>query len=138
MPNRSLTLCKQAGCGRTVRGVEYCEQHVLNNSVRLADLARNDDPIRRMYQSSRWRTYRAWFIDRQSTCQKIVSGVRCDRPPTEIHHLRSPRVFPAGFVDPTNTVALCKSHHPSGVAGTPEWRVNVDYAPSVTKSMKIV
>jgi len=59
-------------------------------------------------------------------CQKLDDGAQCHAAGTVLHHLKEPRCN-AEFFDPKNVVMLCPNHHPGGRAGTPDWRVGIDY-----------
>lgn len=137
MPQRPHTICRQTGCGVYVIG-DYCDLHKQDNDEKKYDQFRDaHDPIRRMYNSKRWRWFRKVFLDAQNTCQRIERGVRCTAEPTVVHHLVSPEADESLFTNFGNVVGVCAKHHPAGIAGTPQWRVGVDYAETIVPKFKV-
>jgi hypothetical protein len=90
------------------------------------------DEIEKLYRTRAWYRFRDFIRARNPQCQRIVNGVRCLHPATELHHLVSPRVDVTLFLVVSNVVMLCARHHPGGQAGTPHWREGVDYTPTVS------
>jgi 5-methylcytosine-specific restriction enzyme A len=131
MPDRPHTICRQPGCGKYVQG-DYCPEHLKDNAVKQYDHARASDKTRKLYYTARYRRFRDFLQGRNPICQKINNGVRCNRPSSVLHHLVDPDA-PGGlalFLTASNAVMLCPSCHPGGEAGTPNWKVNVDYVPT--------
>jgi 5-methylcytosine-specific restriction enzyme A len=92
---------------------------------------KKNDPCRKMYNTSAWFRFRWFVLNRNPICQRIVKGVQCRDAATVVHHLLSPRQRPDLFLEPTNVLCLCAGCHPGGEEGTPLWRVDIDYVPSV-------
>jgi hypothetical protein len=128
MAQRPKTICRQVGCGQYVDG-DYCVAHKDANAKTVYDKARSTDETRRMYQSARWRKFRAWILNRSPMCARLVRGEACRYPATIIHHLIDPAFRPDLFVTASNVCPTCALHHPAGVKGTPEWKPYVDYTP---------
>ena len=132
MPERPHTICRQPGCGKYVQG-EYCPEHVKDNNKKKYDKHRASDVTRKMYYTARYRRFHEFLKVRNPMCQRIQpDGTRCKNPSTDLHHLIDPDA-PGGlelFLNASNAVMLCKHCHPGGTAGTPEWKVNMDYVPT--------
>jgi hypothetical protein len=120
-----LRTCYQPGCGKTTAN-RYCEKHARTN-------AETKDPMAAMYNTTAHERFRAAILMQNPICQKLdAKGEQCHNPGKIIHHLVSPRFWPAGFFDPKNVAILCAHCHPTDV-GTPWWRVGVDYVATVYK-----
>lgn len=133
MANRALTICHQAGCGRTVRDANYCERHVQSNDVTAYDARRfADDPIRRRYFSRGYHKFRAVMLSYNPLCQRLIGGVVCSRAATVLHHVVDPSIREDLFLTPSNAICLCAKHHPAGVKGNPEhWVEGRDFSKTV-------
>jgi hypothetical protein len=130
MPERAHTICRQPGCGKYVQG-DYCPDHVKDNADTLYNRARRGDPVNKMYESARYKKFRAFILCRNPMCQKIQpDGTRCRNASKILHHLLDPKVAPHLFLVASNVCMLCEKCHPGGTAGTPTWRAGVDYVPT--------
>ena len=123
-------------CGQSsVRGSRYCEKHLTQNAAatqrREANTLRNrHDSVGGIYDRAPWPSFRDRVRRNNVLCQRLQYGIQCRNLSTVIHHLISPRQDISKFVDPANVVALCAHCHPP-TEGTPHWRVNFDYVPTV-------
>jgi 5-methylcytosine-specific restriction enzyme A len=130
---RPLRFCRQAGCTSKTRNENgYCDAHQKDNHTRLYERLRGQDEVNKLYHREPWTSFRLAFLAQNPICQKLINGLQCDRPATLVHHLRSPRNFPDGFVDPENVAALCVACHPPS-EGTETWRAGVDFVKTVFK-----
>ena len=67
-------------------------------------------------------------------CQRILEdGKHCMERSVILHHLVSPHVDLSKAFDPSNTVMVCRSHHPR-TAGEPEDSQN-EYTPTIFRVM---
>jgi hypothetical protein len=120
--------CREPGCFKaSIRGSAYCEGHQRTNSAQAQDRWRKaTDEISKWYHRAPWPAFKRKILNDNIVCQRLYDGVQCRNRSKLVHHLVSPRVLPALFVDPTNVVALCENCHPTS-EGTPLWRVGIDY-----------
>jgi 5-methylcytosine-specific restriction enzyme A len=118
MPTAPQKAC--SGCGKA------CDRETMRDG-RCIDCAkpidaayekyRNSDPIRKIYNSSRWQKFRRYMLGCNPICQRIVTNVltfqqeQCPAPAVEVHHLVSPRTRIDLFTTPSNVVCLCKHCH---------------------------
>jgi hypothetical protein len=133
MPAKCKRPCAKVGCINLVSDTRYCERHAKNN-VRTVqhksyDRYRANDPIRKLYNSHTWRTFRVWFLGLNPICMRIENGKRCLRFADTVHHLLSPRNRPDLFLDATNVKAVCTAHHHHGDGAQPD----EEYVASETK-----
>ena len=123
MPAKCKTICRKSGCAALVSS-GYCERHQKNN-VRVVqqksyDKYRADDPVRKLYNSHTWRTFRAWFLRLNPICMRIENGKRCLRFATVCHHLLDPKDREDLFLDADNVKAVCSQHHHHGRGAQPD------------------
>lgn len=127
-------------CGQpSLRGERYCEKHLEANVAatarREANTLRNrHDSVGGIYDRQPWPGFQARMIRNNVICQRLQDGVQCRNKSKVVHHLISPRQDMSRFVDPTNVVCLCAHCHPP-TEGTPHWKVNVDFVPTVAPSI---
>jgi len=119
--------CGAAGCSKpSVQGSAYCEAHA-KEPPKQTRLSRVVDPVRRLYDTARWKRFRLWILSQRPICQRLIKGARCQEPTNTVHHIRSPRNRPDLFTDPKNVLALCANCHPGGTEDTPDWLPGWDY-----------
>jgi hypothetical protein len=127
-----MKFCLQNGCPKRTRE-GYCPEHKTDNATTEYNHERKKDPIDRQYGTVRWLNFRRMIITSNWLCQRLKSGLRCDRPSSVVHHLKSPRLYPDLMFVPSNVVALCPRCHPGGEVGTPDWREGKDFVKTIYK-----
>jgi 5-methylcytosine-specific restriction endonuclease McrA len=112
--------------------MDYCVAHKDYRVEHTKEL-RAADPNRKLYHCVRWFRLRRMILEDNYLCQRIIawSQLQCENSASIVHHLRSPKEYPAGMYDPANLVALCSDCHPGGEAGTPNWKVDHDYIATI-------
>lgn len=80
------------------------------------DKARNEDEIRRQYNSNRWRTLRVHILDRDPFCVRCLRAEPPLRTPsTTVNHIKKARDFPEMFFDDNNLEGVCAPCHSSDI-----------------------
>ena len=80
-----------------------------NAKSHAADLRRKHNTRKPGQLDWAWRRFRAWLLKQRPVCE--AEG--CNRPATELHHVKPRDTHPELRLDPENIQALCKSHHSS-------------------------
>jgi hypothetical protein len=142
MAQRLFRYCRERGCNeRTNNANGWCDKHQNDNSYQRSRAAyqanRKHDPVWKLYRCVQWtKRFRNHFLASGNViCQRIIDGQRCNRPVDDLHHLISPRVRPDLMYSPQNVVGLCEGHHIT-TEGTPHWKPNVDYVPTIWREIK--
>jgi hypothetical protein len=91
----------------------YCEKHAAKESKRQYDAKRSDE-VWLLYQTPRWKKFRAWFLRMNVICQRVIDGKQCMNWATLVHHRRGLRSHPEDLCDADHCAALCAEHHHPG------------------------
>lgn len=122
MTTRPDKLCMKPRCGEFATERGYCSQHVPADT-------RTARPLEHLYRRKHWlKLFRPRFLANNPICQRVINGDRCHEPAHQLHHLIEPRTVEQ-FYDWRNIIGLCPGHH-APWKGTPDWKINVDYAPT--------
>jgi hypothetical protein len=111
--------CGAPGCPVLVKGGNRCPKHLAAHKKKTYT-DRNQDEVSKWYRTARWVRFREWFLRNNPICQRIVSGKRCERIATLLHHHKSPREYPELFLDADNCAALCADHHHAHEGDAPD------------------
>ena len=113
MPFAAQKPCNQMGCPiRVSRGTRYCPAHQRalyagQNAARRTDAARR--ALDALYNSPRWRKYRAWFLRQHPLCAECERSGRTAIA-VLVDHIR-PVVEGGDFWDEANHQSLCDPCH---------------------------
>lgn len=103
------TACRAIYCAEHAVERGYCVFHAKANPRVEKKLDRND----RLYHTKNWERFSALMRERNPICQAVIDGKQCRYPSKISHHLISPKVDMAKFLEPSNIVCLCLEHHPN-------------------------
>jgi len=124
MGDRPPIACKSAYCsGHAVKNrlCATCLKAAVPTAAVSAYKTRvANDPTKLLYDRAEWKGPRGTqkaIIRQNPLCQFLSNGVQCNRPSTDVHHLRDPKDFPELMHDPENLCAVCKQHHQGGQRG---------------------
>lgn len=123
MPSSPGGICR-ACSRRQVPGSKYCDQHQgsANDHKRNYDRYRQDDPIRKLYKTPRWKNGTRWIVLRRDIlCRSCGHNVA-----TEVDHILSARLVIDNFgldafYDPERCQALCRSCHSQKTSHESGW-----------------
>jgi 5-methylcytosine-specific restriction protein A len=107
MPHRARRACIHPACPDPATAGSYCAAH----RDRSHDRRRRHDPHVLFLKSTRWRRFRAWFLQDHPVC------ATCGRVATEVDHILRRRHRPDLALVPSNCQALCRSCHARKTAG---------------------
>jgi 5-methylcytosine-specific restriction endonuclease McrA len=122
MPSSPTPMCLDCTL-RAVNGTKYCAKHQTDNSVaqykRLYDIYRQDDPIRKLYRTKRWKATRLKVFRRDILC-KVEEGCPhaakvADHFPLSAREIVA-SLGEAEFYNPERCRGLCKFHHDQSTA----------------------
>lgn len=89
MPSTPTKTCRLGSCSARATLDGYCDRHKVNrnDTKRLYDRYRADDPVRALYKCKRWKTVRLVVLRRDVLCQACGHQAA-----TEVDHILSARL----------------------------------------------
>jgi len=108
---RPPRICKYPGCSKLAHSGAYCERHQQQAAAsecarkRGVDARRANSPVRRWYQSSRWKESRKRFLMFHQTCAV------CGKPARVVDHVIPHQGREELFWSQDNWCPMCKSCH---------------------------
>ena len=109
-------ICSAPGCGRT--STTYycpdCKAKVEASQAITHKQSANQAEARRLRNSGAWNRYRKWYKAQNPYCKDPFGIHRdngCQVPMVDIHHIPPVAKRPALLLEPSNTMALCRTCH---------------------------
>jgi len=119
MALRAKRPCNAPLCPALVSGDQrYCPKHAPKEKLRQYEEKKQDGTYQ-LYQTPRWRKFRAWFLRLNPICMKVIDGRQCEQIANTVHHRRGLRSHPQDLCAAQHCAAVCGEHHHSGDGDRP-------------------
>lgn len=110
MPLAPKRSCSVAGCLQYAEAIGRCREHAAP-ILKLRGRARRNEPGRRLYATSRWRSLRMLVLREEPLCRRCMNEDHRPVPATDIDHVVAHKGDPGRFWHRDNLQPLCAACH---------------------------